>query len=696
MINVKEIYKAKASDNIRDLLAGIIVAFVSIPISMGYAEIAGLPAVYGLYGSLLPILLYGLTTSSRDFVFGVDAAPAALVGGALLSMGIQLQSQDAMNYVPLITLFTAMWLLLFGLIGAGKVVQFISDPVMGGFVTGICLEIIMMQVPKLMGGSAGSGEAWGLIGHILDTVKDETIFNPASLILGLATIAILLLAKKIIPKAPMSVVVMFLGAILTKYTGLISENGIKTLARVDKGLMKVINPLFLPKDMSEVAFAALTIAIVITAETLLASKSNASADGYKLKPNQEILAYAASNMAAALCGTCPVNGSVSRSGIVRQFGAKSQLMSLSAALSMLLILLFGTGFIQYLPVPVLTAIVVSALLGACEFDLGLSLFKKSKADFYIFLSAMLGVLLFGTIYGVLIGTGLSFIAVIRRAVAPPRNFLGIIPGREGFYSLERNKNSRPINDTIIYRFSGDLFFGNIDVFVNDIEDAIRYDTKRVIVYGSGISNIDVTAAERLYKLYKKLKQEEIAFYLTEHDGKVNDLLKIYGAGEMIKKGAVRLTVDTALRASGLRPPYEIEDDSELGEPQTNLLDGLNAEIEWAFGQDAEEEKERIVKSIVEGISKAPHIEDTKNLISIEKQSSWGRLAYMDEDEILRRVSDYISQLPEEELGQINASHLEELIEKRRSIIEEHIDEAGHRSRKRFEKRRERLERILNS
>lgn len=113
----------------------------------------------------------------------------------------------------------------------------------------------------------------------------------------------------------------------------------------------------------------------------MASKSNASADGYKLKPNQEILAYAASNMAAALCGTCPVNGSVSRSGIVRQFGAKSQLMSLSAALSMLLILLFGTGFIQYLPVPVLTAIVVSALLGACEFDLGLSLLRSLRRTF---------------------------------------------------------------------------------------------------------------------------------------------------------------------------------------------------------------------------------------------------------------------------------------------------------------------------
>lgn len=169
----------------KDLIAGIITAAVSIPISMGYAQIAGLPAVYGLYGSVFPILLFALFSTSPQFIFGVDAAPAALVGSALLTMEIDSGSTEAASIVPVITFWVAVWLLVFSFFKAGKLVSYISAPVMGGFITGICTEIILMQIPKLMGGNPGTGELPELIVQIVETIK--AIHIP-SLILGISCI----------------------------------------------------------------------------------------------------------------------------------------------------------------------------------------------------------------------------------------------------------------------------------------------------------------------------------------------------------------------------------------------------------------------------------------------------------------------------------------------------------------------------
>lgn len=189
----------------KDILAGIIIMAVSIPISMGYAQIAGLPAVYGLYGSVFPILAFALFSTSPQFIFGVDAAPAALVGAALLSLKIESGSKEALSAVPELTLLVAIWLLAFYLMKAGKLVNFISAPVMGGFITGICTTIILMQLPKLLGGTAGTGELPELAEHIVQTLPD---INRVSLVLGLVSLAILLLTKKLWPKIPFAVILM--------------------------------------------------------------------------------------------------------------------------------------------------------------------------------------------------------------------------------------------------------------------------------------------------------------------------------------------------------------------------------------------------------------------------------------------------------------------------------------------------------
>ena len=187
-------------DFFHDVFVGVIIALVSIPISMGYATVAGLPVVYGLYGSLLPILIFGLVSSSPRFVFGVDAAPAAIVGGMIAEWGIISESAAAIRIIPVITFFVAMWLGIFFLIRADRIINFISEPVMGGFISGISTTIILMQFPKLFGGTATHGEALVLLLHI---VKQAEVYNLPSAVLGVATVMILLLARKLCPKIPM-------------------------------------------------------------------------------------------------------------------------------------------------------------------------------------------------------------------------------------------------------------------------------------------------------------------------------------------------------------------------------------------------------------------------------------------------------------------------------------------------------------
>lgn len=653
---------------IKDILAGVIVALVSIPISMGYAQVAGLPAVYGLYGSVLPILLYGLLTSSPQLIFGVDATPAALVGGALASFSVAAGSKEAMELVPVITLATACWLLVFCFVKAGRLVNYISKPVMGGFISGIGCTIILMQLPKLFGGNAGTGELVVLIINICEQAKN---FNGTSAVLGLGTVILILLSKKCFPKFPMSVVMMIIGACLGIFFD-IEKYGVALLPKVEAGLPSIHVPdirLFLSYG-EDIVMLSFTIALVIVAQTLLTANNYAMKYNYKIENNREILAYAIGNVVGAVVGYCPINGSVSRTGIGDQYGGKSQVMSLTASVTMVMVLIFGTDLLSYLPVPVLTGIVLAALMGIIEIAIAKKTWQSDKQEFCTFMAAFLGVLLLGTVYGVIIGVMLSFVAVIVRAVVPPKAFLGVIPGHEDFYTLKRNRNAKPIRNTIIYRFGGNLFFGNIHTFQQDIEDAIDENTKQIIIDARGIGSIDMTAAERLVIMNRNFRDKGIHFYITEHAGAVNDQLRMYGAGSLIEEGAVRRTISLALRTSGVEKPYPLVG-LERNEPYEYVeANERLAEFEWAFGEHAEERMEQMATQIADELVHS-HDHSMKGILEAEKHVSWGRMGLFDEDELLERLEFHLTEL--EVQGFDDVEEIEQRIEQRRQIIEKKIN-----------------------
>lgn len=674
---------------IKDIIAGIIVALVSIPISMGYAQVAGLPAVYGLYGSIFPILVYGFLASSPQAIIGVDATPAALVGGALAGFGIVAGSEEAMAIVPVITIVTAVWLLIFCFIKAGRLVNFISKPVMGGFISGIGVTIILMQLPKLFGGSAGTGE---LLALILNISKQLENFNGLSALLGVGTVAIILVSKKLVPKFPMSVVMLVVGAGLGIF-GDLERGGVALLPTVKGGLPSLHIPKLslLLEYGDDIVMLSLSVALVIVAQTLLTASNYAMKYNYKINNNQEVLAYAVANVAGGMVGCCPINGSVSRTGIGDQYGGKTQVMSITAAITMILVLLFGTKLLSYLPVPVLTGIVICALIGIIEKDVAIKTWKQDKREFIIFAVAFFGVLLLGTVYGVIIGVMLSFVAVIVRAVVPPKSYLGVIPGHEDFYTLKRNKSAKPIKNTVIYRFSGNLFFANWEAFQKDIEAAIDEKIKQVIVDARGIGNIDMTAAERLVILHDNLKTKGIRFYMAEHVDSVNDQLRAYGADRLIEEGAIRRTISLALRAAGVEKPYPLVGHGEDEPYEYVEANERLAEFEWAFGDSAEERMEQLATQMADELV---HTNDhsMKKIMEAEQHVPWGRMGLFDEDELLERLEFHLTEL--ESQGFDDVEEIEKRIEQRRKIIESKINNLSPEALELLKRHRQEIEEHL--
>lgn len=660
----------------KDILAGLIIMAVSIPISMGYAQIAGLPAVYGLYGSVLPILFFAVFSTSPQFIFGVDAAPAALVGSALLSMGIESGSEEAMRAVPVLTLFVALWLFAFSYMKAGKLVNYISAPVMGGFITGICTTIILMQIPKLFGGSAGVGEFFELALHIGESLEK---LNLPSLLLGLFALFILLLSKKLIPKFPMAVLLMAAGACMTKFLPL-KRWGVVTLSAVEPGLMPFALPDLSVIPVREAVTISLSVAIVIMAETLLAENSFAQKNGYRINDNQEIFAFAMGNLIAGLTGCCPINGSVSRTAMGEQYQARTQLTGIVAGISMLVLLLGGTGFIGYLPVPILTAIVISALLGATEFDLAIRLWKISRTECMIFVGAFIGVLFLGTINGVLIGILLSFAEVIIRTAKPARCYLGIQPGHRHFRDLKESSQIHAVSGVLIYRFSSNLFFANIQVLRQDIEDHVTAETKAVILDASGIGSIDITAADGLDILCKSLQKQNIRFYITEHIAGLNEQLRKLGLGYLIEEGHARRTIHIALKDMGIGRPYPLEGgvDNTERSASRKRADNRVQEFVWAFGQDAESVIEKQIEKQIEQLKETGDVEALLH-------GRWAHMEELDEDEWLEHLEEHLKEIVN--ISGKDEQTLAEKIEAHRKEVHDRIAQEHPELAQKFRERR---------
>lgn len=500
-----------------DLLAGITLAAYLIPAGIGDASLAGLPPSAGLYACLFSGLVFWLFTSSRQTSVTVTSAISLLVGA---SIG-PLSDGDPLRHASLAAataVMVAALALIARLFRAGVIVNFISESVLVGFKCGVALHLTVSQLPKLCGFHGSHGDFWERAAYFLRHAKET---NPASIAVGGAGLAILLLGKRFLPRVPAALVVVTGGMLLGAFAGL-EAAGVKALGAVPQGLPTLGLQRLRWEDINLLLPVAMAAFLLGAVETAAIGRMFARKHGYRLDSNQEFLALAGANLAAGLGQGFPTSGGMSQSLVNESSGAKTPLSGFIASLIILLVALFLSGLLRFLPQPVLAAIVLAAVTGLFKFDALKHMWAFSRGEFAVAVTALLGVLGSGLLMGVLIGAILSLLLLLRRAMQPHTTELGRVPGTDYFADVLRHPNNQRVPGTFIFRCDGGLFYFNTE-HVRDrffeLLEARGTEIRTVIFFLGTVPHVDMAGVELLEEIQETLEKRGIEFRLAEaHSG----------------------------------------------------------------------------------------------------------------------------------------------------------------------------------
>lgn len=540
-----------------DLIAGLTVWAVLVPEALAYASIAGVSPVVGLYAAPPALLLYALLGSSKHLVVGPMSATAALsaatVGGLVAGSGSHYAAMTAA-----LAIATGTAALIAGLARLGFLAGFISEPVIKGFIVGLALTIVIGQVPKLLGVEKHGGDffeqAWGVIKHLGDA-------DGLTVAVGLGSLALVLVLKRVVPAIPASLVAVALGVAAVEILNL-DDHGLAIVGHIDAGLPSVGTPDVSWRDMGSLAASAVGVMLVGFAEGLGAARTYAQREHYEIDPNRELLGLGAANLGSGLCAGMVVNGSLSKTAVNGSAGARTQLSGLIVAVLTVVTLLVLTGLFEQLPEATLAAVVIAAVIELVDFPAIARMYGvfsgrvagplavAARPDFVAAVAALLGVLVFDTLPGLFIGIAVSLLLLLYRASAPHVAQLGRVPGTVDQYGdLRRHPENRSPDGVVVLRVEAGLFFANVDAVRRRILDAAAMPGVHAIVLdGEAMPFIDLTAARRLEEIAADLERQGVRLLLARDVGRVRDVLERSG-GPQSGFGEVYPTVQEAVDAA---------------------------------------------------------------------------------------------------------------------------------------------------
>ncbi len=540
-----------------DVLAGLALTALLVPQGMAYAELAGLPAVTGLYTSVLALLAYAVFGPSRIMVVGPDSALGPMIAAAIFPLVAA--NGDPVRAIALastLALFMGAICVMAGLARVGTLTELLSKPVRVGYLNGLAIVVLVGQLPKLFGFSTNTH---GLTAEVRSFVRGlaEGRTVPASLLIGLACLVAILALRHWLPKVP-GVFLAVVGATAVVSAFDLSAHGVAVLGVIPSGFPRPSIPRIGFHDAGTLVLAALGMAFVTLADTSALSRSLNAKRGIGIDQNQELVALGAANLAAGLFQGFPVSASAGRTVVAETSGSRTQLTGVIGALSILVLLLLAHGLLQDLPASALAAIVVAAALGL--FDLGALrwMWGVRKSELLLSLAALMGVAILGVLPGIAVAIALSLGDFVRRAWRPHTAILGRIHNRKGYHDIERHPEGEQIPGLIIYRFDAPLFFANGEFFLDGLKTAIASRGEPIIwvvVAAEPITDIDTTAAEVLDQLFDHLDAEGIQLVFAELKGPVKDRLRSYGLYQRLGDDRFFATLGTAidgyLEASGI-------------------------------------------------------------------------------------------------------------------------------------------------
>jgi SulP family sulfate permease len=524
-----------------DITAGIVVAMMMVPQAMAYALVAGLPPVAGIYASILPPLCYALFGSSMTQSVGPMAIVSLMTGAALAPLAVPGSLEHAVLAAQL-ALISAAILLLCGALRLGFLANFLSRPVISGFSNGAAVLILLGQVPALLGGQvpdvhgpsallgAGSLLALWLARHHLASALQRLGCRAAVADIGARL-------------APMLVVAF--GSALVALSGGALE-GVQTTGHVEAGLPHIALA-FSNAHWRPLLSPALSIAFIIFLMSMSAAQTLALKRREKLQTNKELIGLGAANLASAVSGGFPVTGSLSRSAVNFSAGANTPLASVITAVLLALTLVAPTGWLALLPLPVLAATIIFAVSGMLDVDTLKKTWHYDRADALALLATLAGVLVLGIEAGVVCGVLLSMGTMIWRASRPRVTVLGRIAGSEHYRNILRYPGET-LPMILLLRIDANLFFGNVDLVKDHIEEALCPDTRHLVLVLSAVNQIDSTAMLVLAELNRTLALRQIKMHLAEVKGPVLDRLK---DSELLQELSGRLYLSTALACAQL-------------------------------------------------------------------------------------------------------------------------------------------------
>jgi sulfate permease, SulP family len=513
-----------------DVIAGLTVWAVLVPESLAYATIAGLPPVVGLYAAAPALVLYALFGSSRHLVVGPMSATAALSAGAVATLATG--KEDFLTLSAGLAIAVGVLALGAGLLKLGFLASFISAPVLKGFIIGLALTILVGQLPKLFGIEKGEGNFFSQLWHLITHLGDTSV---TTLVVGVASLLVLLVLKRWMPLVPGSLVVVALGVLAVDLLGL-DQHGVAIVGHIDSGLPAIGIPDISGNDLLNLIGLSVGVMLVGFAESLAAAKEYAAKAGYDIDSNEELVGVGVANLGAGLCSGMVVNGSLSKTAVNGGAGAKSQLSGITAAALTVVTLLFLTGLFEKLPEPTLAAVVIVAVIELIDFASLRRLYRvqtgrlariyryAARADFVGALAAMLGVLLFETLPGLIIGIVVSIVLLLMRSSRPHVTPLRRLPATGDWVDAREHPELSAPDGVIVVRVESSLYFANSDYVRAAIRALPDHDTTLVVIDGRTSPSIDVSAVDMLVQLREDLRRRGVELVLAQEVGQVRDVL----------------------------------------------------------------------------------------------------------------------------------------------------------------------------
>lgn len=530
----------------RDGIAAITIAAVAIPSSLGYAELAGLPVVAGLYASMVPLLGYALAGSSRQLIVGAEGTLAALTAITVAPLA----NGDPVRYAALaalLALMTGAILLVGGVLQCGFLADFFSRPVLLGYINGTALTIIAGQLGKLLGVSVDASDFFPILKEVASELGEA---HGATVLLSAALLALLLGLRRIAPVVPAALVVVALATVASAAFDL-EGRGIAVVGDVEGGAPPLGLPSFSVGDLLDLLLPAAAFALMAFADTIATARNFAAKNRYDIDPNRELAGLGAANVGAGLTGAFPVSCSGSRTAVADGNGAGSQIAGIATALIVAVVALFATPLIEPLPKCALAVVVIVAAYGLIEIGSVWRMRLVRPAEVGLAAAASLGVLLLGVLSGVVLAIGLSIGVFIYRAARPNDAVLGHVDDIDSWKDVEHWGDAATRTDIVVYRFDAPLFFVNAEHFRARVRELARSsggELRWVVLVADTWGYVDATSIAALRQIRRDLAALGVGVAVARPKQRLREILADTGVAEEIGQDRIFPTVRAAVEA----------------------------------------------------------------------------------------------------------------------------------------------------